>query len=232
MVEVDTAGNLAPIVALFEGHGFEVLVDQDPLLERTDLRYVYAARRGSGRALIRGAPPSVPRLDLGEPLLTPGALRAHLARSLPDYMQPAAWVFLEALPLTENGKLDRARLPVAVTPGDVYVAPRGELERAIAEIWSEALGLPRVGAHDNFFDLGGHSLLLARVHAQLRATLGADLSVVDLFRFPTVASLAARLTGQGKDRDGSPADRERGVRRRAARARSRRHRVAATGGNA
>ena len=233
VLEVDLAESLPAILGLLEGHGFEALVDQDPLLRRTDLCYVYAARRGSGRALARGAAPSVELPDFGEPFLAPEALRAHLAGLLPDPMQPAAWVFLEALPLTANGKLDRARLPEPKVPEEAYVAPRGELERAIAGIWCEALGLPRVGAHDNFFDLGGHSLLLARVHGRLREKLQADVSVVELFRFPTVASLAARLSGEAMDGDAAKPDRERGARRRAAaRPRSARRLARTPGGDA
>ncbi len=224
VVEVDLREHLAPVVTLFETHGFEVFVDQDPLLERTELRYLYAARRGSGRELSPGAPPSLETPVLREPLLTPEALRAHLGRWLPDPMQPGAWAFLEALPLTANGKLDRARLPEPEAQRGIYEAPRSDIERSIAGIWSEALGLERVGAHDNFFDLGGHSLLLARVHALLRERLKAQISIVELFRFPTVASLAERLSGGGARADAARPDRERGARRRAAvhaRARSR-----------
>jgi acyl carrier protein len=139
-------------------------------------------------------------------------------------MQPTAWAFLETLPLTANGKLDRALLPEPEAQRKVYEAPRSDIERSIAGIWSEVLGLERVGAHDNFFDLGGHSLLLARVHALLREKLNAEISIVELFRFPTIASLAERLSGEGARADAAKLDRERGARRRAAvhaRARSR-----------
>jgi hypothetical protein len=157
------------------------------------------------------APPA-----FSESFLTPEDLRAHLRGWLPEAMQPAAWVFLETLPLTANGKLDRARLPEPEVRGVSYQAPRGGLERAIAGIWSEVLGIDRVGARDNFFDLGGHSLLLARVHARLREVLKAEISIVELFRFPTVASLAMRLAGSESGLDVAQADRQRGARRRAA----------------
>ncbi|MFN8178108.1 MAG: non-ribosomal peptide synthase/polyketide synthase [bacterium] len=192
VVEVDLAAALPAIVGLFGAHDFDVHVAQDALLARTELRYVYAVRRGSGRRLVPGAPPSA-RLPELRPLLSAEILREELARSLPGSMQPAAWVLLETLPVTANGKLDRRRLPAPTVRGERYEAPRGEIEEAIASIWAELLGTERVGAHDNFFDLGGHSLLLVRVHARLREALHADLSVVELFRYPTVASLAARL---------------------------------------
>jgi len=215
VVEVDLTDHLVPVVSLFESHDFEVHLDQDPLLSRTQLRYVYAVRRGSGRKLRPGAPASLDTPMLRETLLTAQELRAHLGRWLPDPMQPAAWVFLEALPLTPNGKLDRARLPEREAPERPYEAPRSDLWRSVAGIWSEVLGLERVGAHENFFDLGGHSLLLARVHASLREKLKAEISIVELFRFPTVASLAARLT-ESETHDAAKYDRQRGARRRAA----------------
>jgi amino acid adenylation domain-containing protein/FkbM family methyltransferase len=233
VIEVDREAHLGPAVALLEEHDFQVLVDQDPLLERTELRYVYAARRGSGRVLVADAGPPLALPTFSESFLTPEDLRAHLRGWLPDAMQPAAWVFLEALPLTANGKLDRARLPEPVVQGSAYRAPRGGLQRAIAGIWSEVLGIARVGAQDNFFDLGGHSLLLARVHARLREVLKAEISIVELFRFPTVAALATRLAGNDVRLDVAQAGRQRGARRRAAaRTRVERSRAATPGADA
>ena len=100
-----------------------------------------------------------------------GELRAHLKRSLPDYMVPSAFVVLEALPLTPNGKIDRRALPApeadAVVRGE-YVAPRTPVEEMLAGIWAEVLKLERVGVQDNFFELGGHSLLAIRVMERMR----------------------------------------------------------------
>jgi amino acid adenylation domain-containing protein len=140
----------------------------------------------------------------GEPLLLaylvpsaqpiPGAeLRAQLRALLPEALLPSRVVWLGALPLNANGKLDRARLPEPVAEVASSPAAAGELEQRIAAIWQEALGLPRVGRHDNFFDLGGHSLLLTRVLGKLRAEVRADLAMVTLFRHPTVAALAEAL---------------------------------------
>jgi acyl carrier protein len=127
-------------------------------------------------------------------------LRSYLREQLPEHMVPAAFVVLAELPLTPNGKVDRKGLPAPdhVRAGieGVFIAPRNELERGIAAIWREVLGLDRVGVHDNFFDLGGHSLLMIRVHTKLRQRLRMKHSITDLFRFPTVSALAKSLEGR------------------------------------
>ncbi len=124
------------------------------------------------------------------------ALREHLARSLPEYMVPAAMVFLETLPLTPNGKLNRKALPQPEgrQTEQVYVAPQNELERLIAGVWQELLKLKEVGIHDNFFDLGGHSLLLIRAQSGLQELLKRKITVVELFQFPTIHRLAQYLS--------------------------------------
>jgi amino acid adenylation domain-containing protein len=136
-------------------------------------------------------PAAIPSID---------ELREHLRRSLPEYMLPSAFVVLEALPLNPSGKVDRKALhaPEATreaASAAAWADPRNELERMIAALWREVLGIDRVGAGDNFFDLGGHSLLAAQVHVRLSEKLGRELALLDLFRYPTVASLAAFLGG-------------------------------------
>jgi amino acid adenylation domain-containing protein len=136
-------------------------------------------------------------------------LRAFLRERLPEPVVPGLYVSLEAWPLTPNGKVDRKALPPPAgtapqaqdtEPRREDAAPRSALERRIAGIWREVLGVDRVGARDNFFDLGGHSLLLGRVHARLRDELGLDVSMVDLLRHSTVASLAAFLRDEHGDK--------------------------------
>jgi amino acid adenylation domain-containing protein len=127
-------------------------------------------------------------------------LRRHLRDLLPDYMVPAAFVVLDAFPLTPSGKVDRRALPAPEGTREsavaiAFVDPRSEIERKIAAVWRDVLKLDRVGANDNFFDLGGHSLLAVQVHARLGEILGRELALVDLFRYPTVSSLAAFLGG-------------------------------------
>ena len=127
-------------------------------------------------------------------------LRAALAAILPEYMVPSHFVFLDSLPLTANGKIDRNALPnpsaVENESGTAPEPPRNELERVIAEAWKDALGVDRVGLNENFFDLGAHSLMVAEVHIQLQQLLGRELSLVDLFQFPTVTALANHLNGE------------------------------------
>jgi hypothetical protein len=121
------------------------------------------------------------------------SLRAHVRASLPDYMVPGAFVALDALPLTPNGKLDRKALPAPeYAAAAASLPPRNELERTVAEAWKEVLGVAEVGVSDNFFDLGGSSLLLNRVFGRLRE-VRADLRMVDLFRYTTVEALAGYL---------------------------------------
>ena len=122
----------------------------------------------------------------------PGELRAALRGRLPDYMVPAAWVLLERLPLTASGKLDAAALPAPEGRRDSlgYVPPRDATEELLAGIWSELLGLDRVGMEDDFFDLGGHSLLATQVVARVRDAFGVELPLAGLFETPTVAELA------------------------------------------
>jgi amino acid adenylation domain-containing protein len=131
--------------------------------------------------------------DGGE--LHAGWLREQLLMSLPDYMVPAAYVRLEALPLTANGKLDRRALPApesgAYVTGE-YEPPQTEVEEALAAIWQEVLKVERVGRGDNFFALGGHSLLATRVMTRVRAVLGLELPLLAIFEAASLSDLAAR----------------------------------------
>src|SRR5205085_8199466 len=125
--------------------------------------------------------------------------REYLSEKLPEYMIPSAFLMLDALPLTSNGKLDRKALPApeGLRPQleVVYAAPQTEEEMTIAAVWREALGLERVGIHDNFFDLGGHSLLLVRVSRRLQEAFGREVPVMELFRHPTISALVRYLAG-------------------------------------
>ncbi|MGC7102170.1 amino acid adenylation domain-containing protein, partial [Amycolatopsis lurida] len=121
-------------------------------------------------------------------------LRKVIAGQLPNYMVPAAVVVLDALPLTANGKVDRKALPAPTMGGATeYTAPRGEIETVIAGLWADVLGVDRVGVHDNFFDLGGDSILSIQVVSRMRGA-GLDASARALFDHPTVAGLAPVVT--------------------------------------
>ncbi len=129
-------------------------------------------------------------------------LRAYIAEALPDAMIPSHFVTMEAFPLTPNAKVDRNKLPaptekVQSTPA-TFIEPSNSLQRDISEVFSRALGLEKVGIFDNFFALGGHSLLAVQVHREMKAKLAPDLTITDLFRFPTVALLADHIAGKGK----------------------------------
>ncbi|WP_343073630.1 amino acid adenylation domain-containing protein [Pyxidicoccus fallax] len=125
--------------------------------------------------------------------LDAAALRSFAGQKLPEYMVPATFVVLPALPLTSSGKVDRKALPApdsALSAGVEYVAPRNETERKLAALWSEVLQVEKVGIHDNFFELGGHSLLVTQISSRIRASLGVDLPLPTLFESSTIEALA------------------------------------------
>jgi amino acid adenylation domain-containing protein len=127
------------------------------------------------------------------------ALRAFLRDRLPEPMVPAVFVPVTRLPLTPSGKVDRRALPEPAETGPesvAYAEPQSALERIIADVYRDLLRIARIGLHDNFFDLGGHSLLIVRAHQKLKQALGREIPVLDLFRFPTVATLARHLGGE------------------------------------
>jgi hypothetical protein len=109
---------------------------------------------------------------------------------------------MEAFPLTPNAKVDRNKLPAPTekvqAPPATFIEPSSNLQRDIGEVFARALGIDKVGIFDNFFALGGHSLLAVQVHREMKAKLAPDLTITDLFRFPTVALLADHISGKGK----------------------------------
>jgi surfactin family lipopeptide synthetase A len=160
-------------------------------------------------------------------------LRGFLRERLPDNMVPSSFLFLDAFPMTPSGKVDRRALPgakgVRAPSTLIYATPQTELERIIAAIWQETLQIDKVGTTDNFFDLGGHSLLVVHVHRRLQERIEADLSLIEMFRYPTVGSLARHLS---RERDGRSAIRkghERAEARRQSISRRRRQRHAMNG---
>ena len=126
--------------------------------------------------------------------------RSQLSRLLPDYMQPAAYVLLDTLPVTRNGKVDRKALPAATIGGQATAdgTPSTELEAELFSIWQAVLNIDELGIHDNFFELGGHSLLATQVTSRVRKKLGYELPVREMFASPTIAQCAAWLVEHGQ----------------------------------
>jgi amino acid adenylation domain-containing protein/FkbH-like protein len=175
-------------------HGFRIELGEIEarLADHHDVQGAVVVARGDG--------PGDQRLVAyytGAEDLSAQALRSHMAALLPDYMVPAAYVWLERLPLTANGKLDRKALP---TPADGayasrgYEAPQGELEEKLAALWAELLGVARVGRHDNFFELGGHSLLAVQLVERIGRHLNAQISISEMFLAPQLDQLAEKIT--------------------------------------
>ncbi len=187
IVEVhDRSGRLAQVRDLLHGHGYRTTVRRDPQLADTELYNVYATR------LAQGATAGQPARIWRGPSALLADLRGFAAATLPYYMIPVAWTLLPDLPVTANGKRDRAALPDpdgGAAPAE-YVAPATDTERVIAGIWAELLGRGRVGGTDNFFAIGGHSLLATRVISRIRQELGVALPLAAVFAQPTVTALA------------------------------------------
>ena len=129
-------------------------------------------------------------------------IRNYLKGKLPDYMVPSAFEVLDQLPLTPNGKVDRKALPEpksARAAQQADFAPAStEVEKHIATVWRKLLQVEQIGLHDNFFDLGGHSLLVTRVHAELCEAFGAELPIIKLFQYPTISALTAFVSERGQ----------------------------------
>jgi acyl carrier protein len=143
-----------------------------------------------------------------EPAPTTSDLRTFLKAQLPDYMIPAAFVYLNSMPLTPNGKVDRKALPLPDLSRpeleESFVIPRTPVEEMLADIWAEVLKLDRVGIHDNFFDLGGHSLLATLLISRINKKLQLDVPLRSLFDAPTIAGLVTSIDaslGTEKDRE-------------------------------
>ena len=220
VIEVDQRENLEPITALLERHGFDILVEQDPMLRRTDLCYVYAIQPMAGRGLIQQQSKDAhlrPLRPVDEEILTPKALRKYLNRRLPQYMVPAAFVLMDKFPLTANGKIDRQALPRCspenIQPTRDFARPHTATELALAGIWTELLKVENIGINDDFFDLGGRSLLAIKAVSRIRDVFEVDLPLRTLFERPTVAALAEAIDAlawlaKGKAQTCGASDRE------------------------
>ncbi|HYK02057.1 MAG TPA: amino acid adenylation domain-containing protein, partial [Thermoanaerobaculia bacterium] len=193
VVEVhDVSGRLAEITGMLRARGYEVSCEQSQSLQATDLYNLYAFHPGSVRSSVAATSGAAEKVWASPDFLLRD-LRAFLSERLPDYMVPAAYVPLAEMPLSPNGKLDRKALP-APEAGSVaahaYEAPAGEIEIALAQVWSEVLHVERIGRNDNFFELGGHSLLATQLVSKIRSRLDVDLPLKAVFERTSVARLA------------------------------------------
>ncbi len=175
------------------GHRVEIAEIENALLEHPEVDNAAVAPAAG----VDGAPRLVAYVEVGDDAPSPGALRDFLRRTLPEYMTPSAFALLPEMPLTSDGKVDRAALPepeaLPVEAQREYAPPSTPAEAAVVTIWQSLLGCERVGVHDNFFDLGGHSLLVTRVISRLRDSLAVSLSTRMLFEHPVAADLAAYI---------------------------------------
>ncbi|WP_335871248.1 amino acid adenylation domain-containing protein [Bacillus sp. 2205SS5-2] len=131
-------------------------------------------------------------------------LRAYVKEKIPSFMVPGAFIKIKAIPLNANGKVDRRNLPDPTISFNervsvLSISPKTEIEEKIGEVWKELLGVKHVGIHDNFFDIGGHSLLILQAKTKLAKLLRRDIPLVDFFQYPTISSLATQLTKEGEE---------------------------------
>lgn len=152
---------------------------------------------------VPGDPRLVAYLVSNGAAISPPTLRESLKKNLPDYMVPSHFVVMDQFPLTPNGKVDRKALPAPQSrearPAAASTPPADEMEQSIAALWKETLGIESVGVDDNFFDIGGHSLLVVRIHRRLKEVMETPVALTDLYRFPTIRSFTEFMRSGGVD---------------------------------
>lgn len=201
VVEVhDVDGRLQQMLGMLARREYRVVAEQAEFLRQTGLYNVFAVR--SSPAVEKNGAETGGRAAASRNQWTSAArlvssLRDHLRRRLPDYMVPASFVLLDAMPLTANGKVDRRAL-LALGEGrplaEQYVAPRTPLQETLVRIWSEILDRKDIGINDNFFSLGGHSLLIPRLVQEISRETRVELQLFQIFQSPTIASLEEAIT--------------------------------------
>jgi amino acid adenylation domain-containing protein len=197
---------------LGDAYGYDVRVTWGSSVRYDSLDVTVRSRLESGNAATRVPQPSSPAMpwraytnDPSESVFRQQLvlrLRDYLKDRLPQHMLPSGWFVLRSLPLTPNGKLDLRALPLPYSRPDElgqYVPPRGGIESAVADIWTQVLRIERVGRSDNFFDLGGHSLLAARVISRVCEQFNVEVSLREVFDAPTVEQLSARVRALRKE---------------------------------
>lgn len=203
----ESEGRVGKICSLLQKFGFETLAEQDDIMKGTDRFNLYASKNTDfplKKDLTQSDAnkPNLPNLAERAYPLEKHHLREYFKEKLPDYMIPNSIVLLDKMPLNENGKIDVKALPspdAEQKNTKNHVAPTTSFEKEIAAVWQEVLNLEKVGIHDNFFDLGGHSLLIVQLHSQICQKLNCEIAMVELFQYPTVHSLAQKLSNGNND---------------------------------
>ncbi|HWF87706.1 MAG TPA: amino acid adenylation domain-containing protein, partial [Pyrinomonadaceae bacterium] len=190
----DLDDRVRKVTELLGRHGFAINVQQDAMLEQTNLYNLYASR--NPRAHAKRDEPAAAHVWNSRELLVK-ELRERLKESLPEYMVPTAFVLLSEFPLTSSGKVDRRALPAPQRAGKAeFVAPRDQIEKTLAELWCQVLRVERVSVHDNFFELGGDSILSIQI-VMRAAKAGLQLMPRHLFQHQTIAELASAVGSSG-----------------------------------
>lgn len=203
----DVPGRLEQVVALLNRRGYKIAVQRD-ILKQSSNYFIYAVQHRENHKLSSETQREVPDRPLAyvvpnqeDPSVTVSELRSFLKEKLPEYMIPAVFVFLEVLPLTANGKVDRNKLPIPDWSKSeletAFVPPRDILEFQLMKIWEQVLGIRPIGVTDNFFELGGHSLLAVQLSSQIEKAFNKKLPLVSLFQLQTIEQLASVIRQEG-----------------------------------
>ncbi|MEM7534082.1 MAG: amino acid adenylation domain-containing protein [Chloroflexota bacterium] len=202
VVEVhDNQGELATMQQLLEQHGFVCEVEQESMLEDTALYNVYAVHTSLKNSTQDNIHSSTQddahsaRTQYSDPQQLIQDVKTHIQDSLPEYMVPSAFVFLDTMPLTPNGKVDRKALPEpdVVVRATEYVTPRDPVELRLAQIWEQIVGVSPIGVYDNFFEIGGDSLLAIRLIAKIEQAFGQRIQLQMIFQEGTIEQFARVL---------------------------------------
>jgi amino acid adenylation domain-containing protein/FkbM family methyltransferase len=200
VIEADgLGGKLERLTALLKRHGYAVFAEEDDYIRGSGLYNVYAIRdiEDDLSATANGSDKLYPVPVFPDTILTVSALRQYLQKKLPDYLIPSAIVFLDSLPLSPTGKVDRKSLPAPDLDrpelGKAFVAPRGAVEVQLTKIWEKVLRRSPIGVQDSFFELGGHSLIAVQLIHQIGKVFGKTLPVTALFQAPTIEQVAVVL---------------------------------------
>lgn len=221
VIEVyDLDGRVEKLRSFLANKGFHIAVEQAPLFQGAPVHLMYAVRQDGERPARSGE-----HRQLAAPVVSANSLHEHLRARLADYMVPRGFVFLEKLPLTSTGKIDRGALPLDdaldLSATADFVAPRDEVEQTLADIWTELLGVAEVGVHDDFYGLGGHSLMATRVLSRIRRVWSVEVPMRTFLRVRTVEQLAQEvraIIGTGAKSEPSVVSRaDRDIYRRASR---------------